>query len=192
MSHLLTWRRQGSVTTPCEGTYTELRDRDVQHTPHDDQSIKGVPGIDEVMLREDKWAKWQSAKKNWSSCKRWFWKISDPHVSPQSQELDDHLYGEDHGEDHVEDVHDGGERLRLLVMLRGQKRSNHHNTEMDEFLCVCVCVCSEPWRVCEALPEQPEWGCFPESAQTWCIQTDWSWLFSRIWAGRGFWGCKSW
>ena len=59
-------------------------------------------------------------------------------MSPQSQKLDDHLYGEDHGEDHVEDVHDGGERLRLLVMLRGQKRSNHHNTEMDEFLCVCV------------------------------------------------------
>lgn len=49
-----------------------------------------------------------------------------PHVSPQSQQLDDHLDGEDHGEDQVEDVHDMGEKLRLLVMLR--EKPERHQT----------------------------------------------------------------
>lgn len=43
-------------------------------------------------------------------------------MSAQSQQLDDHLHGEDHGEDHVEDVHDGGEELGLLVVLGGRKQ----------------------------------------------------------------------
>ena len=38
-------------------------------------------------------------------------------MNTQSQQLDDHLEGEDDGEDHVQDVHDGGEELRLLVVL---------------------------------------------------------------------------
>lgn len=49
---------------------------------------------------------------------------AEPHVSAQSQQLDDHLHGEDHGEDHVEDVHDGGEELGLLVML-GEETQEH-------------------------------------------------------------------
>lgn len=40
-----------------------------------------------------------------------------PHVSPQSQQLDDHLYGENESEDQVEEVHDGGEEFGLLVVL---------------------------------------------------------------------------
>lgn len=47
---------------------------------------------------------------------------AEPHVGAQSQQLDNHLHGENHGEDHVEDVHDGGEELRLLVMLDEKKR----------------------------------------------------------------------
>lgn len=43
-------------------------------------------------------------------------------MSTQSQQLDDHLHSEDHGEDHVEDVHDGGEELGLLVVLRDRKQ----------------------------------------------------------------------
>lgn len=43
------------------------------------------------------------------------------HVGAQSQQLDNHLHGENHGEDHVKDVHDGGEELRLLVMLDEKK-----------------------------------------------------------------------
>lgn len=42
-------------------------------------------------------------------------------MGAQSQQLDDHLHGENHGEDHVEDVHDGGEELGLLVMLDEKK-----------------------------------------------------------------------
>jgi len=38
-------------------------------------------------------------------------------MNPESQQFDDHLHGEDHREDHVEDVHDGGEELGLLVVL---------------------------------------------------------------------------
>lgn len=47
-------------------------------------------------------------------------------MSAQSQQLDNHLHGENHGEDHVEDVHDGGEELGLLVMLddKTQQRSD--------------------------------------------------------------------
>lgn len=45
-------------------------------------------------------------------------------MSAQSQQLDDHLHSENHGEDHVEDVHDGGEELGLLVMLEeGETRA---------------------------------------------------------------------
>lgn len=46
---------------------------------------------------------------------------AETHMSTESQELDDHLNGENHGEDHVEDVHDGGEQFGLLVVL-GEKQ----------------------------------------------------------------------
>lgn len=39
------------------------------------------------------------------------------HMSPQSQQLDDHLDSEHHREDHVEDVHDRREQFGLLIML---------------------------------------------------------------------------
>lgn len=48
-----------------------------------------------------------------------------PHMSTQSQQLDDHLNGENHGEDHVEDVHDGGEQFGLLIVLRKKKMKQY-------------------------------------------------------------------
>lgn len=38
------WRR--------EQTYTKLRDCDIQHAPHHDQSVKWIPRIDEIVLRK--------------------------------------------------------------------------------------------------------------------------------------------
>lgn len=49
---------------------------------------------------------------------------SKTHVSTKSQQLDDHLNGEHHREDHVEDVHDGGKGLGLLVMLEEKQRKH--------------------------------------------------------------------
>lgn len=53
--------------------------------------------------------------------------LIEPHMSPQSQQLDDHLDGEHHSEDHVQDVHDRREQFRLLVML-GEKQQGHNVT----------------------------------------------------------------
>lgn len=47
----------------------------------------------------------------------------DPHMCPQSHQLDDHLDSEDYSEDHVEDVHDGGEQFGLFVMLREKHKA---------------------------------------------------------------------
>ena len=41
----------------------------------------------------------------------------EAYMSSKSQQFDDHLPSENHCEDHVEDVHDGGKQLGLLVML---------------------------------------------------------------------------
>lgn len=48
-------------------------------------------------------------------------------MSAQSQQLDNHLHSEHHGEDHVEDVHDGGEELGLLVMLDDETQEHSDN-----------------------------------------------------------------
>lgn len=48
-------------------------------------------------------------------------------MSAQGQQLDDHLHGENHSEDHVEDVHDGGEELGLLVMLDDETQQRSDN-----------------------------------------------------------------
>lgn len=82
-------------------------------------------------------------------------------MSPQSHQLDNHLYGEDHGEDHVEDVHDGGEELGLLIMLRDKRQKSSSGR-----------VQGECWS--ESVPGRPESACSPGSAQTSRIQTGWS------------------
>lgn len=77
----------------------------------------------------------------------------EPHMSPESQQLDDHLNGEHHSEDHVQDVHDGREQLRLLVML-GEKQQGHTaspcSTEAVSHFWILQLL------LCGALPEQPE------------------------------------
>lgn len=60
-------------------------------------------------------------------------------MSTQSQQLDDHLYGENHREDHVEDVHDGGEELRLLVVL-GDEQQQHKTSPSGAKTGLCFCV----------------------------------------------------
>lgn len=77
-------------------------------------------------------------------------------MSTQSQQLDDHLNGENHSEDHVEDVHDGGEQFGLLVVLRKRKVRQRQRGSGQ----------SSDGRLKVGVPEWPESACFPESART--------------------------
>lgn len=77
----------------------------------------------------------------------------EPHMSPQSQQLDDHLDGEHHSEDHVQDVHDGREQFGLLVMLGGKQHRTQSVTVQHRS---CVILLDFTAELCGTLPEPPE------------------------------------
>lgn len=157
---------------PNVSAYAKLGDGDVQHAADHDQSIERVPRIDEVVLHQR--GRRRKSKLAW---------VHSVRAEGRGKKKNSH--------EHEEPVAWWSSqwwtppwrscwgcpwwRWTAWTARNAWGEATHGWEPPTDWLLVhCVQV-----RPCGLIPEQPGSACFPGSAQTWHIQTGWSWWFSR-------------